>query len=372
MDWSGTLEGRSRTRCPYWWRDTPCLPTHIVILIWALLMRTKWVLKAAFRLLPYQSSRVSQSDNTYLENMEVGSNSQTENFSEEVEIERPVHEASEIDGMSEMQRVIKELEAKKDNDSGKKLNYNYEIKRPDEDEQDAYDYLPPVSELFDFPDEGFEEGNEAVNEGSEEPGDCQGEYQIRTRGQRKLDPSRGRKRYFSGGVTKFEYSESFEEKRPICPGSSHRKGFCCTAPKCPPGKHSCCVRVFRNRLPAVEEINETCETLEKVKEKIVVQLWKQNKPHEKAEKYFNDCIRDIENTSNYGLTRAFLKQIRERRLPYGKSLNQFRAHCDISRKVKLFPQKKAFYIKKYGDNYVKILGEMYRKIGSKKASPRLA
>ena len=129
MDWSGTLEGRSRTRCPYWWRDTPCLPTHIVILIWTLLMRTKWVLKAAFRLLPYQSNRVSQSDNTYLENMEVGSNSQTENFSEEVEIERPVHEASEIDEMSKMQRIIKELEAKKDNDSGKKLNYNYEIRR---------------------------------------------------------------------------------------------------------------------------------------------------------------------------------------------------------------------------------------------------
>ena len=36
------------------------------------------------------------------------------------------------------------------------------------------------------------------------------------------------------------------------------------------------MRVFRDRLPAVEEINETCETLEKVKRKIVVQLWKQN------------------------------------------------------------------------------------------------
>ena len=125
-------------------------------------------------------------------------------------------------------------------------------------------------------------------------------------------------------------------------------------------------------MPTVEEINETCETLENVRDKIVVQLKKQDQSHEKAEKYFNDCIRDIENTSNYGLTRAFLKQIRKTRLPYAKSLNQFRAHCDISRKVKLFPQKKAFYIQKYGDNYVKIIAEMYRKIGSKSASPRLA
>ena len=125
-------------------------------------------------------------------------------------------------------------------------------------------------------------------------------------------------------------------------------------------------------MPTVEEINETCETLENVRDKIVVQLKKQEKPHEKAEKYFNNCIRDIENTSNYGLTRAFLKQIRQRRLPYGKSLNQFRAFCNISKKVKLFPHRRAFYIKKYGDDYLRVISEMYHKIGNKGAGPRLA
>ena len=392
MDWGDTLKERSRGRCPCWWQDTSCCPTHIVILIWVLLIRTKWVLKAALKLLLHQSSQVSPSVNTYFDNMEARSSSERGNFSEEVEIERPVREPSqnqEASGIQkviemleanevsdqevlEIQRVIEMLEGGKDNVGGKKLNYNYEIERPDEDEQDVNGYLPPASEPIDFPDEGFEEGNEVVNEGSEEPNDCQGEYQIRTRGQRKLDPFLGRKRHFSGGVSKFERSESFEEQRPVCPGSSHKKGFCCTAPKCPAGKHSCCVRVFLNKMPTVEEINETCETLENVRNKIVVQLKKQDKSHEKAEKYFNDCIRDIENTSNYGLTRAFLKQIRQRRLPYGKSLNQFRAFCNISKKIKLFPHRRAFYIKKYGGDYLRVISEMYHKIGNKRAGPRLA
>ena len=117
-------------------------------------------------------------------------------------------------------------------------------------------------------------------------------------------------------------------------------------------------------MPTVEEINETCETLENVRNKIVVQLKKQDQSHEKAEKYFNDCIRDIENTSNYGLTRAFLKQIRQRRLPYGKSLNQFRAFCNIPKKIKLFPHRRAFYIKKYGDDYLRVISKMYHKLGN--------
>ena len=119
-------------------------------------------------------------------------------------------------------------------------------------------------------------------------------------------------------------------------------------------------------------MNETCETLENAKKKMVMQLKKQNELYEKAERYFNSCIRDIENSSKYGLTRAFLKQIRERRLPYGKSLDQFRVFCNISKKVKLFPHKRAFYIKKYGDDYLRIISEMFHKIGNKKAGSRLA
>ena len=130
--------------------------------------------------------------------------------------------------------------------------------------------------------------------------------------------------------------------------------------------------MFLNKLPTEAEINETRETLENAKKKMVMQLKKQNELYEKAERYFNSCIRDIENSSKYGLTRAFLKQIRERRLPYGKSLGQFRAFCNISKKVKLFPHKRAFYIKKYGDDYLKIISEKFRKIGNKKAGSRLA
>ena len=144
------------------------------------------------------------------------------------------------------------------------------------------------------------------------------------------------------------------------------------APKCPTGKHSCCIRVFLNKLPTETEINETLGTLENAKKKMVMQLKKQKEVYEKAEEYFNSCIKDIENSSKFGLSRAFLKQIRERRLPYGKSLGQVRAVCGISRKVKLFPQKRAFYIKKYGNNYLKIISEKYRKIGNKKAGSRLA
>ena len=144
------------------------------------------------------------------------------------------------------------------------------------------------------------------------------------------------------------------------------------APKCPTGKHPCCIRVFLNKLPTEAEINETRETLENAKKKMVMQLKKQNELYEKAERYFNSCIKDIENSSKYGLSRAFLKQIRERRLPYGKSLGQFRAVCNISSKVKLFPHKRAFYIKKYGDDYLKIISEKFRKIGNKKAGSRLA
>ena len=106
VDWSGTLEERSRGRCPCLWRGTSCCSIHIVIIIWVLLIRTKQVLKAALKLLLHQFSRVSLSVNTYLDNMEVGSSSERENFSEEVEIERPVREPSENQEVSEMQRVI--------------------------------------------------------------------------------------------------------------------------------------------------------------------------------------------------------------------------------------------------------------------------
>ena len=258
------------------------------------------------------------------------------------------------------------LEANKGNVGDEKLNYNYKIVRMNEDDEDAYEN-GSFAEPFDFPDEGFEEGNEVADERREEPDNCQEEYQIKTRSQAKIDSRCGRKRYFSGGVWKFQDSESFQDQSPVCPGSSHRKGFCCTVPECPAEKHSCCVRVFLNKLPTEEEINETCKTLESAKKMLATQLMKQNKSYEKAEKYFNNCIRDIKNSSRYGLTRAFLKQIRERRLPYGKSLGQFRVFCNISRKVKLFPQKREFYIKKYGDDYLRILSEMYLKIGSKKA-----
>ena len=372
VDWSGAPEERSRGRCPRLRGHTPCWQIHIDIFMWLFLIRAKWVLKAAIKSLVHQFSPVSPSVNTNLDNMEVGSRSERENYTEEVEIERPSREPSWRKWLPEIEEVIKMLEANQDNDDGEKLNYNYRIVRMNDIDEHEYEYdHPSLHEPFLLQDEGFEEGNEVASEEGEKLGNPRVKHQIKTRGQRKIDPSLGVKRYFKGGVWKFENSELFENQSPVCSGLSHTKGLCCAISECPPVKHSCCVRVFLNRLPNEMEKNEACQTLEIAKKRMVVQLKKQNQRWEEAERCFTRCIRQIENSSKYGLTKAFLKLIIQRRLPYGKSLDQFRACCDIPREIKLFPYSRAFYIDKYGENYLEVLGNKYRKIGSRKAGAGL-
>ena len=98
--------------------------------------------------------------------MEMVSSSERENVSEEVEIERPgrepredqevleiqkMIETLEADELLEIQKVIETFEANEDGNGAKKLNYDYEIKRVDEYDEDDFEYChqPSMSALFD-------------------------------------------------------------------------------------------------------------------------------------------------------------------------------------------------------------------------------